>query len=238
MATVAELTERVNQVTRTDNTAASAERTLALACLNDAYQQAVVDTECLRGSTTANLTSGTASYDLTASPFNISGLMALRYITVSGDGISNRLLERVAEHEILSLSQGTSGAPVCKYAIPAINTILFWGTPGSSVTATLSYVKAPKLLHESTADATYETTPSAFPARFHYDLLVNLAAALVYEYEGKSDQAAFFRAQYERALSKFSAYVERFGGLQQPIAFPARSQWEQSARFPWRDDAW
>jgi hypothetical protein len=92
---------------------------------------------------------------------------------------------------------------------------MFWPTPGSGVTVNGSYEAYPKTLVESNPTTGEESTPTAFPAEFHENILYHGAVVRCMEYDNRNGGDAEYHAgAYDRALAELSEFVNQVGGVE------------------------
>lgn len=214
MATVTALADRVCQNTGLLTT--GTERALVIAALNNAYQRAVAESLCYRDSSTETLVSGQSSYDL-SSDFSLTDILQIVSVRVSGV-ISNQPLRAVSDAQLRVLAQGdnATGTPVY-FTTQGINKISVWPTPGSADSMVIDYVKSPPTLVESTPGAGEETTPSAVPARFHWDVLCSGAIVEALDKDQRGGDSDRWRARFEMGLAGLMDHVTRFAGESTPL---------------------
>lgn len=221
MATVTALADRASQVTGLATT--EAERALIVAALNDAYVKAVEETEAYNVTSSAkSLTSGTADYELSASPISLTDILRIKAIVTTGGGRENAPLTRRQEDYLLSLREGGGGVAtgaVVYYATAGTNTLRLYPTPGAGVTLTFHYIGTPPTLVESGAVAGEETTPSKIPARFHWDVIGAGAIAEALLKDQRVEDAMFWMQRYEQGVMALRRWVNEFGGEPAPVPF-------------------
>ncbi len=218
MASVSELVNRVVDITGLDDESGTSERVLALNFINDAYQQAVAESECLQASFTGALTSGTSDYDL-ISDFGLSDVLRIRYVYMTDTNGDRPVMIQMDEGKILDyrgLSTTVNQNTPTVYSFPAPNLIRLYPEPNSNVSINISYIKEPLALVEASPGAGEESTPTAFPKRFHYDVLANLAIAMAMEYDQRADEAGYYRTLANSGMDRLVAYVNEFGGVMPP----------------------
>lgn len=219
MATVTALVDYVCDFSGMTKTAAAAERTLVLAMMNQAYTEAVAQAECYNVTTTASLTTADGDYEIGTSPFNLTGFVSFNNLWVNDSASTNEPLVQVTENDIREARRGAGSAnsTPTMYAVSYPN-IYFYPLPAASTTLSISYARTPLTLVESGASAgTSETTPTAFPAHFHYSVLANHTLALAYNYMQRSDQALIHKAMGDAALVGLAEWKTRVGGIDLPM---------------------
>lgn len=197
-------------------TSAGTERTLVLNAAQDAYHRAVEESGCWTGTFSWSLTAGTADYTLGTAPISTTDILRIKHMWLTDGSVTNRPVKVATEEEIRHLRHGSSvQGSSYRYAIQ--NPLLFlYPTPGTGVTLAGTYVKEP------TALADNSTAPTAFPARFHYDVIVNGATALVMEYK-RQPEARNYHEQFEKAVSRLTRWAEELAG-DSPTGF-AEDDW-------------
>jgi hypothetical protein len=213
MATVTALADRVCAVSGLAST--STDRTKVLEYLNEAYQTTVLEAGGYIGTFSKSLTSGTADYTIGTAPLDVSDLSEIRALWISDGSTTDRPLKRIPEYEMVQLRQATavpSSLPLY-YAMRGTAGLLLYPTPGTGTTLKGSYLKAPLVLVESSPVAgTSESTPTAFPAAFHYPALASKAIQLALEYDNRFEEAANYEAKWGNAMERLMAWTTRMGG--------------------------
>ena len=212
MATVTQIANRVSRTTGWATTAATTERDMVLEFLNEIYQDACDRTECTKTtSASADLTAGTWQYTLASSPFSLSNISRIESVY----GNDNFKLEEKSAPWLREQRSGyspSSERPVY-YSTPAPGTIWFHPPPSSGSTIEIDYLKTPLVLVESGASANVsESTPTAFPSRFHFPILSNGAIAMALDGDQRKDSGPWWE-RYEIAVDKLSTWVQEYGGL-------------------------
>lgn len=209
MTVVTDIADLVCQTTGLST--ASTERAIVLAAMNYVYKRAVRQSGCYRKAlTAAALTSGASSYTIGTSPFTDTDIARIRYLTNTASG-QTVTLEEISEADLLRLQESSgSGSP--SYYNITYPTIRFWPTPGASESIGGSYEAYPKTLHESTSDATNETTPTAFPAEFRDSILFHGAVARSYEYRNLAD-STYHWTQYTQGVAELIEFINQVSGV-------------------------
>lgn len=214
MATVTQLADRVCQNTGLLTT--GTERTLVIQALNDAYQRAVEESGCYRVVTTATLTSGQAGYDWSS---DLSVSDALRIVSIRVDGSTDDLpLRAVSEAEFrrLSLGNQSNGTPIV-YCQQGTNRVSFYPTPDGALNLDIDYLGEPPVLVESGPSAGEESTPSAIPKRFHWDVLAAGAIVQGLNKDQRGADSDRWESRYERGLAALMAWANMFSGEPAPL---------------------
>lgn len=175
---------------------------------------AVLRTLCYGGSATPSLTAGTADFTWTSL---VADALQIRAIYSSTSGSAQARMTEITPADMagLRLANSASGVPIY-YAFNGPNQFMVWPAPGTSTTIAVYYVKAPLVLVEASPVAgTSESTPTAFPSAFHYDVLGNLAVAMGYEYKREQAQSSYYRQLAEVGMDRLVEWVNSFGGYDQ-----------------------
>lgn len=223
MPSVSDLSDFVMRVASL-NTSDTTESTLVLRWLNNAYQRAV------------GLT-GVFSYDSSVSPSANSdvilktayspassvtqGVVSVRhvYLDYSGSGGTGRQLERVSLEELLRLRTSdqvsTYDGPL-KFAVRGDGDIELWPATASGNVFTIETDLLPLTLVSSAPGSGQESTPTAIPSMFHYDVLANPAIANAFEYRGLQAQAGYFRGLAQQGLRDLHSWLNEQGSITGP----------------------
>lgn len=216
MATVQLLIDRVSYFTGLDPTNDTQDSTVILSILNETYLDACDRSGCTRTtSASAALTSGTWQYTLSAAPFSLTNINRIIDVYLSDTSVTEYVLQPLSSDQIRTERSGVAQAAITPryYATPDPTTIWFHPPPGSGTTCYMDYEKNPLTLVTSGASAgVSETTPSAFPARWHYPILANGAIALAMEYDKQVQEATYFWNKYNIACDQLAGWVNEFTG--------------------------
>jgi hypothetical protein len=211
MATVSALADRVAAVTGLADT--GTDRSQVLEYLNQAYQLSVMEAGGYAGSFSKSLTAGTGDYTFGTAPMDVTDLLELRNLWVTDSAVTLRRMQRVSERELMALRQSdVSQATPLYFAVRGTTELLLYPEPGTGTTLEGSYLKAAPTLVESGPAAGEESTPTAFPAPFHFEVLANKATALAMEFENRFEEAAQYDQRFGAAMERLMAWVGRFGG--------------------------
>jgi hypothetical protein len=213
MSTVTALADRVCAVSGLATT--STDRTKVLEYLNEAYQTTVMEAGGYIGTFSKSLTSGTADYTIGTAPLDVTDLLEIRALWVTDSSAMDRPLRQIPEFEMNQLRQATTvpSALPLYYAMRGTSGLLLYPTPGTGTTLEGSYLKSPLTLVESSPVAgTSESTPTAFPAAFHFPVLANKAISLALEYDNRFEEAANYDAKWGVAMERLLAWVSRMPG--------------------------
>lgn len=216
MATGATLIDRVANTARMNATAASADRTLILGFVQEAVDQVALDAEINTDPTqSVTLTSGTSSYTLGSSPFNISDLIAIQEIQVTDAAVTGVPMDRVTMDDIRAMQQGAGQAnttPYC-YAVdyPAI---VFYPTPGSATVLNVSYVA------DSATIADSATALTMMPKALQWGTIGEFAIALAKQYKQDPSWTQHmdrYMSDRVRGLPALRRWKARVGGRSRPM---------------------
>lgn len=172
--------------------------------LNQVYAQACIELEANIDKTTATLTAGTSSYDLSVLA---SGVVRIKqmYVTPVG-GTQSRPLRVTSLEQILAWQQASGGATVSNgtviwYSLSGLNRIDFYPTPGSADTLTIYYVKQPTALSANT-DTTILPEPYASKV-LEYGTLAEAA-----DFKGDPSETEY-RQLHAVWMQKLKAHITR-----------------------------
>lgn len=211
MATVAALADRVCAVTGLADT--GADRALVLGYLNQTYANSVLEAGGYIGTFSASLTANDDTYTIGTAPLSVTDLVEIRALWVTDQAVSYRPVRQVSERQIMDLRQGiASPATPLFYAVRGTTELLLYPAPQSGTVLEGSYLKSAPVLVESSAGAGEETTPSAIPSAFHFEVISNGALALAMEYENRFEEAAAYDAKWGNGIQRLLAWTSRFGG--------------------------
>lgn len=211
MATVTSLVELICEDTGLDNSNPSADRTKALAALNEAYEQ--LGQQAYRDHTSVDHTpsAGVTDVDLSTVTTLKDDFTAIDHIrVVHADGTLSKPISRLTREKLLDKRTIERGAPVAyAYAWPYV----FLDKPADGAIALrIAYVSNVATLSES-AGSGLETTPISIPPAWHRRLLARLAKCLVLEgYEGREQDAAYHRNLFNQAHREWIDAQSREGG--------------------------
>ncbi len=220
----ADLITRVCGETGHDVTAASADRALILSYINQALSNAALEAEIYTPPTPATVTlaQGTASYDLTSSPFAITGLIAIDEILLTDGSVTSIPLEQVTASELLSRQQGAGqaqGTPYC-YSVeyPGID---FYPTPAASTTLSVFYTAEPTVIADSAVAVT------VIPAAFLWGVLCEFAIAMGLRNKKQPEWTIHMQAYMSDKVAGLPAlrrWKRRVAGKQRPSSGPTRAR--------------
>lgn len=211
MATVTQLCDRVCQVTGLS--VQGDDRSQVLGYVNQAYELSVMEAGAYTSSFSKTLTAGVGDYTIGVAPLDVSGVLEIRQLWVDDASLSNRPLIRVPEYEIQAMRQAqTVSSTPLYYAVRGDRQLLLYPSPVDGASLSGVYLSAPPELVESSAGAGEETTPSAIPSVFHYELLTSKAISLAMEFDNRFDEASLYDQKWNTSLGRYMAYVARFGG--------------------------
>lgn len=211
MASVTALANRVAAVTGLSET--GDDRALVLEYLNQAYAYSVLETGAYIATFSKALTTGVADYTIGTAPLDITGVLEFRSLWIDDAAIDNRPLDQVSEAQLLAMRNSvTIESTPLFYALRGTRQVLLYPAPAEGTTLLGSYLSEPPELVESAPTASQETTPTAIPSPFHFDVIANKATALALEYDNRFEEAAAYDAKWGVALERLLAWVSRFGG--------------------------
>lgn len=210
MATVTEILDRGSHVTGLLTT--GTERTLALNALNDVYLDAILATGCHQNQSTHTFSTSAGIYTL-STDLSLSDCMQIIDITISS-GAYNR---KLAQKPVSWITQRRSGLAVAglprNFAMVGTTKIMLYPNPSAGSTATITYVQNPtKALHETTADATNETTPTGIPEQFHYSVLLPGLVVQMLDKDQREQLGGIWNERYQAGLYKLAEFTAAFGG--------------------------
>jgi hypothetical protein len=211
MPTTTALSDRVCQVTGLAET--GTDRTQVLGYLNQAYATSVMEAGAYTSTFSTTLTENVDDYTFGIAPLGVTNLLELRHLWVDDAALSNRPLVRVPEYEIQAMRQAqTVSSTPLYYAVRGNQQLLLFPAPMAGTTLSGVYLATPPTLVESAPDTGEETTPSAIPAVFHWDVLANKAISLAMEFDNRFEESAMFDQKWALGMERYLAYVGRFGG--------------------------
>lgn len=211
MPTVSQLADRVSAVTGLSTS--GDERSLVLGYLNQAYAYSVVEVGAYVSSFSKTLTAGDADYTIGVAPLDVTDIEEIRNLWVTDSSATSRIVEQISEREMMRLRQGSvsNGTPL-HYALRGTRELLLYPPPSQGAVLGGSYLaSAPTLVEELPATGE-ESTPTAIPSAFHYDVIANKAIALAMEYDNRFDESAVYESKYATGLDRLLAWTSRFGG--------------------------
>jgi hypothetical protein len=212
MPTVTALADRVCHVTGLATT--STDRTKVLTYLNQAYAYSALEAGNYTSTFSKSLTADDGDYTIGTAPLDVTDIVELRRLWVTDGAVTDRPLRQISEAELLSLRQAStvpSSTPLY-YAVRGTRELLLYPNPTSGTTLEGSYLASAPTLVESGPGAGEESTPTAIPAAFHYDVIANKAISLALEYDNRFEEAAGFDAKWATAMERLMSWVSRFGG--------------------------
>lgn len=211
MPTVTQLADRVSHVSGLGTS--GTDRTKILSYLNQAYGYSVLEAANYTSTFSKSLTADDGDYTIGTAPLDVTDIVELRSLWITDAASATRVLRQVSEAEILRLRQGSaSSSTPLFYAIRGTRELLLYPAPSTGHTLLGSYLASPPELVEAAPGAGQESTPTAIPAAFHYDVISNKAIALAFEYDNRLEEAAAFDAKWATALERLITLVSRFGG--------------------------
>ena len=211
MATVTALCNRVCQVTGLAET--GSDRSQVLGYVNQAYATSVMEAGAYTSTFTKTLTGDVGDYTFGVSPLDVTNLLEIRHLWVDDASLANRPLVRVPEYEIQAMRQAqTVASTPLYYAVRGDRQLLLYPKPLSGTTLSCVYLASPPELVESAPATGQESTPTAIPSVFHWDLLANKATALALEFDNRFEESALFDQKWSVGMERYLAYVARFGG--------------------------
>lgn len=213
MATVTAMLDRLSYYTGQRST--GIERAMGLAALDSAYNEILSETRCKMSLTTYTFTASSDTYSLST----MLGEVPMRIHGIDHVSSLNRI--PLQERPIGDLMQYRQSADtigeVYYYGLHDFDTISFFPNPDVGDQITIRFVPTPKNLHESTDDASNETTPSMIPPQFHWDVLFPKAVSEVMAKDGRNDDIAFWQEKYEYGMGKLKQYVASLTGQAAPM---------------------
>lgn len=212
MATVTSLADRVCSVSGLSET--GTDRALVLGYLNQAYGMTTLEAGAYTSTFSKTLTADDGDYTIGTAPLDVTDIVEIRSLWVSDSAVTDRPLRQVPEREILQLRQATSvpSSTPLFYALRGTREVLLYPNPASGTTLEGSYLAGAPTLVESAPGTGEESTPTAIPSAFHYDVISNRAIALALEYDNRFDDASVYDAKWGAAMDRLLAWVARFGG--------------------------
>jgi len=216
MATVTQMLDRISYFTGQRST--GVERAQALVALNAAYQELLSETYIKVQRTSYTFVAQSETYDIPT----ILGETPLRIYNVTFDSDNvRRPLQPATADEISQYKQGLDDVgDLYLYGLPDFETLEFFPNPEIGDVITIHFVPTPKELHESTDDATNETTPSMIPPQFHWNLMVPLAMSEMMGKDARKDDVAFWHDKSQAGYRKLQQYTASLTG--QPHAMYER----------------
>lgn len=177
--------------------------------INAVYAEACIDLEANAATTTATLTAGTASYDLSTLASSVVRIKEM-YVTPVG-AVQSAPLRLTTLDQILSWRQAGGGQAVATgyvsyYALVGLNQIEFYPTPSKADVLTIWYVKAPTAL-SANGDVTILPEPYASKI-LEYGTLAEAA-----DFKGDPSEQEY-RQLFELWKQKLRAHITRRAGGQ------------------------
>lgn len=186
--------------------------------INQAYFRLCRDTLCSVSTFSAQaLTSGQAEY-VTATATGKTDIMRMLNITTSGGGATNHPMRIVSIEELDAYSESSvASGDVTPFIIAFLGLTKFkvFPTPGSSVTISGTYVSRPTALSAGT------DIPSAIPEEYHLAIAYK-ALETALSYEGRLDEAQYWRGLYETERDEIRRDVNLMGGNRKAGMRPSR----------------
>jgi hypothetical protein len=214
MPSGAQLIDRTCRATGMDITASSTDRALILTFVQEAVDRVAFDGEVVNDPTqSVSLTSGTAKYDLTSSPFNISGLISINEITMTDSSVTAVPLEQKTMADVLYLQQGAqaNASPYC-YAVD-YPTIVVYPTPGSGTTLNVSFTADGPTISDNSTQLTF------IPKALQWGCISELSCALALRHKKnpawQTHMDAYLNDRHS-GLPALRRWRQRVGGVQRP----------------------
>lgn len=189
--------------------------------MNDVYSAACETSECFLKQDTLTYTAGAEEVSLASECSGLIKALSVHLDDYSGYGtLKLDPIDRVGWLREKDRSNSTEGIPrfYNLYYKSGVLYLSLYPTPDTAATVAVEYVSTPPTLVASGAGAGEETTPSAFPARYHYSIISNGAIAMAHEHDGKLDKADRFWQRYDVAVERLSAVMNELNGNEQMIA--------------------
>lgn len=232
MATVGELQAHVQRVASL-NTSDAAEAAMVIAWLNEAYRQSMAKTGRMVGLLFVTFTAESeylARADYAAATPTTGGVTTVKSVVSGTGGTLRRVnLETIlSKRSVAAVSANTEPQLYCPLPNDDIE---LWPSAASGTELTLEVEHAPLTLVASGAASGEETTPSAMPTHFHYDLLGNFAIARAFEYRGDMTRAQYFRTMYQQGMQELQAWINEQGGVNGPAVVLKRTT-QSYAKMP------
>lgn len=203
--TLAKYRSRISNKVGLDNSLAG-DQPMIDDCVNEAYEQVLIDTKCKVVSSTSviSISSGVSDYTLD------TAILRTIELTTTAAGVTYEF-ERVAPQTILRWRQtaAANASPVRYYALNGHNMLMVYPTPSSADTVTIYFVGRPTALSAS-ADV-----PSDVPAEFHR-AIEYLACAEAADHFIDYRVAQSYRDLYDRELSRARKSGFQKGGARAP----------------------
>jgi len=213
MASASAILDRACQLTGLNSTAASTERVMALAVLEDVYQRVVMNTEC-------NVASATYTIAATANDYDVSTVVGatplkIRRMQVTSGGTITDLFV-VSEDQLLGSRESTTTPGLSFLVAPmGMSKLMFYPNPNVGDVIRTYYVPTPAALTDATS-----SSPTAVPSQFHWDVLLSGVVSDLLAKDQRGSDMIMWEEKHERALSRMKEISESFMGDPYPIALP------------------
>lgn len=208
MATVTELLDRGVQLTGLRNT--GTERILALNALQNAYNRAVLESECYIATATYTFVASTNEYAVSAvcgvTPMKIRNMVML-------DGGLSRTLHGTSEDQLINRlrNDNVSSGNTYLYAALGTNNLMFYPKPRVGDVVNVYYVPVPPTLAEASSTAA-EATPSYVPVQWHYDVLLPALVVEMLDKDQRAQDVQFWQSRYIDGMNRMKEWSAHFMG--------------------------
>lgn len=215
MATLASLKNRVNRRLGLDTTASGVDDVELEAALNDGVREVLLRTHCYVHCGDMDLTANVWKYDLP------STILALKTVFTTDGGEWSR----VTASEMIALQRGGATADTpSAYAIEGSNLFMVWPTPSTSGEVDVLYVPKPTEMSSGSHDPS-NSTYGGVPVEFHHAIVLwACAQAADKEDDQSSGVGQKYMQEFEVAVSRAAAAVNRMGGRPAPATLARRRQ--------------
>lgn len=208
MPSVTQLLDRASKLTGLRTT--GSERVLALQALQDAYNRAVMDSEC-------NLSYATYSFLTSSDTYLLTDVLLeqptrLYHVTLDVGG-TDVPLQQVSFQELLEKKERglDTGSPMV-YSTVGFQSIAFAPNPAVGDTVGVWYVDACPTLVESGAVAGEETTPSKLPANFHWSILLPATVLEMLDKDQRLAESGMWNERYMNGIGRLQEHIGQMGG--------------------------
>lgn len=216
MPTVSNIASRVSLFTGLQNT--GTEETLILEFMNEAYQQAVEESECYTSITTLSYASDLESVDADSATTGIIRIIDVSLSDYNGySRVMLKPLSRSSYSDEVNLSSGSSGIPrfYSFYNTSSGLQVALYPRPSSDATIEIEYVAVPPVLVKTSPSAGQETTPSAIPSYLHHRVISAGAIAMCFDREQRLDKSQQWWDRFDQGVRDLAARENELHGSRQ-----------------------